>query len=365
MLKEAALLTLEIIEAALKEGFILKDGSAWNVTYHEGKMCFFDVLSFAKYREGQLWEGYKQFCEEFLYPLMLVSYKKIDFQPFFKGNIKGIPVHQLCQNFKFWDLFKPGVFKHIFLNAKLSANKAISNAKVSKDLKVSKPVLLAIVKNLQAVVSKLKLKNKESVWSDYTCKNTYTEDDSSIKGKFITNSSKSFRSIIDIGCNTGDYSFQLPKKAKIYSCDLDSNCIDALFLRLKEHPRDITPFVLDLMNPSAGCGWALSERRSIFDRLQVEGFLALALVHHICIGSNVPIPLFLNFLSGIALKGGVIEWVDKSDPMVQFLLRNREDIFEDYRWDFFYAELQKRFKVLKFQKINKGTRTLCFVKVLA
>lgn len=363
MLKEAAILTLSLLEDALREGFILKDGTAWNITFHKGKMCFFDVLSIEQYQEGQMWEGYKQFCQEFLYPLMLKAYKDIDFQSLLKGNLSGINSYFTNCFFSGFDLFRSGVFKHVFLNAKISQQKALEQASVRKQFKLPKDALLKIVKNLKAVIESLNTKYKTSIWHGYTAHNTYADLDTAMKKNFILDS-LSKGSLIDIGCNTGEYSFLIAEKLeKVYSCDLDNDCIDHLFANSKKVNKNITPFVLDLMNPSPNCGWRLHERKSIYERLEVSNFMALALIHHVCIASNVPIEQFIEFLSKIAPQG-ILEWVDKADPMVQFLLRNREDVFENYNWDYFLKQIQQYFNIEKVQEINNGTRKLCSLKPL-
>ncbi|MBX9696586.1 MAG: hypothetical protein K2X98_00595, partial [Alphaproteobacteria bacterium] len=152
MLKEAALTTLSIMEDSLKEGFILKDGTAWNLTLFKGKMCFFDVLSIGEYQEGQTWEGYKQFCQEFLYPLMLKAYKGIDFQDLFKGSLSSINAHFMNQFFHTRDLVKPGVFKHVFLNAKIGQQKTIEKAYVRDQFKLPKGNLFNIISNLKKII---------------------------------------------------------------------------------------------------------------------------------------------------------------------------------------------------------------------
>lgn len=363
MLKEAALLTLSILEGALKEGYILKDGTAWNLTFHKGNMCFFDVLSIGKYQEGQMWEGYKQFCQEFLYPLMLKAYKDIDFQNIFKGSLTGVNAYFMNQLFSISDLFKPGIFKHVFLNAKIGQQKTLERASVRQKFKLPKSSLFKIIENLRGVIEGLNTKNKTSLWHDYSIHNTYTAHDTNTKKEFISDALKDIKSVIDIGCNSGEYSFLFADTTKVYSCDLDNDCIDLIFTKNKKEHKDITPFVLDLMNPSANCGWKLEERKSIYERLKADSFLSLALIHHVCIASNVPIEQFVKFLSNIASQG-VLEWVDKSDPMVQFLLRNRADIFDKYNWDYFYEVVQMYFKIEKTKIINNGTRTLCFLMPL-
>ncbi|MFB3123196.1 MAG: SAM-dependent methyltransferase, partial [Candidatus Binatia bacterium] len=76
-LKQAALLTLEVQKESLLRGMTLKDASAYNVQFYEGKPIFIDTLSFEQHEEGKPWVGYKQFCEHFLAPLALTSYRDI------------------------------------------------------------------------------------------------------------------------------------------------------------------------------------------------------------------------------------------------------------------------------------------------
>ncbi len=95
----------------------------------------------------------------------------------------------------------------------------------------------------------------------------------------------------------------------------------------------------DLVNPSPSQGFALKERTSLFDRIQSDFFLALAVVHHLCIGSNIPLDYFVKTLKSIA-NAGIVEWVGREDKMVQFMLRNRKDVLEEYTWENFKKILE-------------------------
>jgi hypothetical protein len=72
-LRDAALLTLDLQAAALRRGFILRDASAYNVQFVDGRPLFIDTLSFERYCEGEPWAAYRQFCEHFLLPLALMA----------------------------------------------------------------------------------------------------------------------------------------------------------------------------------------------------------------------------------------------------------------------------------------------------
>ena len=83
-------------------------------------------------------------------------------------------------------------------------------------------------------------------------------------------------------------------------------------------------------------------------------------MHHICIGGNVPLRQFVELLADIA-ESGVVEWVDKADVMVQRLLRNRKDVFDDYRWATFRSLLEERFVLAQTLEAHDGNRRLCLV----
>lgn len=364
MLKDAALLTLDILKKCLAEGYILKDGTAWNLTYHRGKMVFFDILSIDKYEEGQVWNGYQQFCNEFLYPLFIKAYKNIDFQQLFKGTLFGIDTNLIRKMFNTKDILKPGVFKHVFVNAILAGNKKVASATLKNRFKLPKSALIGIAGSLIKIIKSLKYDNKHSIWIDYAENNTYTDKDELAKIDFIKEFSNHYprnSKIVDLGCNTGNYSFLAAKSHDLISCDIDNNCIDNIYRQTTNNTTSITPMVLNLMNPSANSGWDLTERRSIFERMQADAFFSLALIHHICIANNVPLERFIQLLRKIANKG-VLEWVDKKDPMSQFLLRNREDIFANYNWESFEKIINKYFNIKKIQPVNNEHRKLCWLE---
>ncbi|MDR1366181.1 MAG: hypothetical protein LBJ03_03840 [Holosporales bacterium] len=364
MLKDAALLTLDLMLKCLENGFILKDGSAWNLTVHNGKMCFFDVLSIDCYREGQTWNGYGQFCEEFLCPLMIKSNLGLDFQSFFKGSLRGISGKLAAKMIPMRSIFKPRVFKHIFLRSLFENSKSINSSQIKGHFQMPKSGLISLIKSLKKVILGLRSKAKYSVWLGYDDRNSYRDVDTKAKEDLVSAflDSNKIKSLIDLGCNTGHYSCDISLgHIKVFACDVDSDCIDVVFKRACP---TIVPIVLDLMNPSPSCGWALTERKSIYERLgKQDGFLALALVHHICIANNVPLDYFVQLLKSLA-SSGVLEWISKEDPMVKALLRNRDDVFQDYSWENFKSVVQKYFKILKTQDINNGTRTLCLLEAV-
>ncbi len=91
-LKNAALLTLRIQKISLDHGMTLKDASAYNVQFIEGKPVFIDTLSFEIYEPGKPWIAYRQFCRHFLAPLALMGYTDIRLGQLNRSSIEGIPL---------------------------------------------------------------------------------------------------------------------------------------------------------------------------------------------------------------------------------------------------------------------------------
>ena len=127
---------------------------------------------------------------------------------------------------------------------------------------------------------------------------------------------------------------------------------------LADFDHEILHFALyDYPGRALPLGWALTERGAWRDRGQADFFLALALVHHLVIGGNIPVRAVVEALASVA-PAGVVEFVSKEDEMVRRLLTNREDVFADYTRENFEAELSRCFRITGREDINQGTRTL-------
>ncbi len=85
MLKDAALVQLDLLVAALDRDMVLKDSTPYNVQFRGSRPVFVDIGSFERRREGEPWIGYRQFCMLYLYPLLLQSLKDVPFHPWLQG----------------------------------------------------------------------------------------------------------------------------------------------------------------------------------------------------------------------------------------------------------------------------------------
>ena len=93
-LQDAGALHIDLLLAALGEGMTMKDGYAYNLQFRGSAPVFIDIGSFEHYSGGP-WPGYRQFCQTFLFPLLLQAHKNFSFRPLLRGQVNGIEPAQI------------------------------------------------------------------------------------------------------------------------------------------------------------------------------------------------------------------------------------------------------------------------------
>lgn len=362
MWRDAALLTLKIAAAALEKGMILKDATPFNIQFFKGRPVFIDTLSFEKYTEGEPWVAYRQFCECFLGPLLLMHYGHRDAGKLLMIYPEGIPldvIKDMLPPKSKWNLH---VYMHIRMQAKMAAK---SPAGEEKKQAIPKHKSELLLKGLISFVKKLKPRHSDSEWNDYYSATILGEGYLDAKKKLFEafTGKISFRSVIDLGANDGFFSFSVKDKAEhIVATDFDSNCINALYSRIrKEKISNIIPLVSSLHHPSPSIGWAGTERDSLTKRLKADLVLALALVHHLAIGANIPFEKTAEWFSGMG-EYLIIEFVPKDDEKVQQLLKSRKDIFSNYDAASFRKAFEKYYEIKDEAVIGQTGRILFLMK---
>jgi hypothetical protein len=363
-LKDAALLTLQIQQIAMKHGMSLKDASAYNIQFLNGKPIFIDTLSFEKREEGKPWIAYRQFCQHFLAPLILMRYRDIRLNQLLKIQIDGIPLDLTAKLLPWKCLLNFSLLSHIYLHAKSQAHFRAATVRYSKHT-ISTFNLMAILDNLSSVISKLVWNKKGSEWGNYYCETNYSEDASSHKheivGRFIAGLSG--KSLIDLGGNNGEYSRIASARGITTLCiDLDPVAVEKNYLKAKtDNDQLLLPLLIDLSNPSPAIGWAHEERKSFQARFGCDTAMALALIHHLAISNNLPFESIAKFLRSICTTL-IIEWVPKNDSQIVRMLSTRQDIFTNYNEATFEAKFSDYFLIAKKEKIRGSARVLYLMK---
>lgn len=366
-LKAAALLTLDVHLDALEHGVTLSDASAYNIQFIGPRPVFIDYLSFRKYREGEFWIGHRQFCEQFLNPLLLTSATGVPHHAWYRGTLEGIPAGDLSRVLPLRRKLSWNVLTHVVLQAGLSRPQATGDAARVSTMKFPLDAFRRMLRSLRRWIETLEpAGSRGTIWADYARNNSYTDDDARRKAEFVAEFVQSTRPhmLWDIGCNTGDYAaVALRSGARtVVGFEADHGALDLAFSRASSEGLSLLPLYLDAANPSPSQGWNEAERRGLRDRAKADAVLALAVVHHLAIGRNVPLPAVVDWLIDLA-PAGVIEFVPKSDPMVKRMLRLREDIFADYDEETFLEAVRRRAEVVSSSRAGTSGRLLVRYRV--
>jgi SAM-dependent methyltransferase len=370
MLREAALNQLDVLLAALDEGMSLKDGTAYNVQFFGSRPCFVDVGSFEP--AAGPWPGYRQFCQTMLFPLLIQAHVGVPYQPLLRGSIDGPTPTDVAGMFSGARRFRKGVFRNVTLHSLLERKVTAPSEKVKGDLQssgFSADLAKATARNLRKLVAGLEVGKRgraadhdPSIWSDYRTTCSYSDDDAGAKREFVRSALAEGPTgqVLDLGANDGAYSVLAAEHADyVVAVDGDEKVVDLLYRRLRADKREnVLPLVMNLADPSGGIGWRNRERAPFAERVRPDVTLALALVHHLAIGANVPLPEVVDWLGSF---GGrlVVEFVHVGDPMVERLLANKPaGLFDDYQREAFERLLDERFLVHRQQTLPGGTRTM-------
>ncbi len=360
-LKAAALLTLEIQLKAIKKGLSLKDATAFNVQFYNGRPIFIDTTSFEKYTEGSPWVAYKQFCQHFLAPLLFYKYDNQALVKLLWSNIEGIPLSAVSKALPYASRFNFFVWTHIHYHAKLESKYSADSSIKTRKINLTKSRLEAFLMFLKSGIEKLHLPASQTEWSDYYNTFSYTVESFDQKKILVKEYliKANAQKVLDVGCNEGEFSVLASKVVKeVIAVDFDYLVIEK-FSRFinKSNISNITPLVVDFSNPTPAIGWANKERQSFYERSKVDTVLALAVIHHLAIGNNVPIPKIAELFSSLC-RNLIIEFVPKNDPQTQKLLITKKDIFHEYTLEHFKSEFSKYFSIVCFEKIKDSERVL-------
>lgn len=361
-LKDAALLTLTVQARALEQGFVLRDSSAYNVQFVDGRPVFMDTLSFERYREGEPWVAYKQFCQHFLVPLLLMTSRDMRFGLLLREHLDGIPLDLGSAMLPRRSWANIPTLLHVHIHAR--AQRKYAETKVAAAVgtrKMAKSALVALIDNLRGAIERLKWRPDGTQWADYVDGTNYSDAATFAKHEIVRRYVRGFNPSVvwDMGANTGVYSRVAREVAPfVVSFDIDPAAVERNYRTVQSRGETgILPLVLDFTNPSPALGWAHAERMSLVERGPADVVMALALVHHLAISNNVPLEHVAAFLAQLG-KNVIIEFVAKEDSQVERLLRNRPDIFPNYTKAGFEDAFQALFEINECEQVTDSKRWL-------
>jgi hypothetical protein len=351
----------------MERGMSLRDATAYNVQFHRGRPVLIDTLSWQITPEGRPWIAYRQFCQHFLAPLALMAHCDVRLGTLSRTYIDGIPIDLAAALLPRRTRYTPGLLAHIHTQARVERrHQAANDAPKVSQRAMSEQALKGIVWSLERAVRKLDWKLPKTAWRDYYAEAGHYSDAAldhkkELVGLFLDETEG--RTVWDLGGNVGVFSREAVARDRDVVCfDIDPTCVEMNYRKVVENGEThVLPLLSDLRNPVPALGWGNRERSAFAERGPADVAMALALIHHLAIGNNVPLEMVAEFFAELGRKL-IIEFVPKSDPMVQTLLANREDIFPSYDIDGFERAFGKHFDVERKEAIKETDRVLYLLR---
>lgn len=378
MLKEAALLTLDICQKLAAHNMSLQDAYPWNIYFNYTRPVFIDVSSIVPAPQNLLWTPYQQFCQFFLYPLYLASAGSSQFiRPLLFNYLEGITEENIVKLLPFRyklthskvisRVILPFWLEKLFPDAPFKIQKLLSpiTNEIIKKAGLSKP-RQRFLNGLKTEVESIKLPISKSNWYKY-----YTKDfDPSLqpspawdqKQKAVAEILDKIRpsTVLDIACNRGWYSLLAATKGcKVVSFDKDENCVAQLYLDARERGLKVLPLVMDVLNPTPAFGWNAKQFPSAIDRFQAEMVFALALIHHLVFKQLQNFDRIAETLNAFTRRWVLVEFPLPEDERVREM---RNDRCSWYNLDNFINALNKSFEIVGAFDSFPSTRRLILGK---
>lgn len=363
-LRDAAFATLSAQKEAFAKGMTLKDATAYNIQFLGAKPVLIDTLSFEPYVEGRPWIAYRQFCQHFLAPLALMAKTDLRLGDMLRTHLDGIPLDLASRLLPARTRLQKGLLMHIHLHAMSQVRHA--DAGVSRsDVRVGKEAFQGLIESLVNAVHALSIHKTETEWGNYYAETNYSDAAFGKKHGLVERFLDRIgpKTVWDLGANDGTFSRLASSQGRMtVAMDIDANAVERNYLiARKENDARLLPLLMDLTNPSPALGWAHQERMSLMERGPADCAMALALVHHLAISNNLPLPMLAETFSRMA-NHLIVEFVPKSDSQVKRLLASREDIFPDYTKSGFEKAFRERFEILASEPVEGSERTLYLMR---
>lgn len=360
----AANLTLDLCEALLSEGLILKDATPLNILFEGTQPVFVDVLSIdARDLESPIWLAYAQFVRTFLLPLLAYRYlgwplaasllRRDGYEPANLYPHLG-PLQRWREPFR-----SLVTLPHLFEKRGQSVA-AAPTAKLRQKPEVAAAVLRRNLQKLRSKVARLKPADRDSRWSEYPeTAGHYSSEDHGEKQDFVRSSLLKARPqrVLDLGANTGVYSrIAAEAGARVIGWDTDIGAAMRNWNLAAEQKLDIQPLIADPARPTPATGWLNREWLSLLDRAEgrFDCVLMLGLVHHLLIADQIPLSEVTALLRRLTTQWAIAEWVSATDPRFKDLVRGRDDLYGHLDEAAFLAEAQRHFEVVEEKRLKNG-----------
>jgi len=358
----AAELTLSLCDEALTDGWILKDATPLNILFVGPRPILVDVLSFEPLAPGNsTWLAYAQYVRTFLLPLVMLRLLRwpLALMLFHRD---GYEPAELYTALGWPQRFSRAALVPITLPALLERRSSGQPAKpaAAKDPGLALHILRRALASLRRRTQRVLPHSAKSEWSGYTAALThYTAEETAAKLAFVRDALEELRParVLDIGANTGEFSaLAASLGSSVIALERDAASAQRIFQRSVAEQLDILTLHTDLARPTPASGWDNRESSALLPRLEQQADLALllAVIHHLLLMEQIPLPAILTLLHRLTRRHLLLEWVPPTDPMFQSLLRGRDELYGSLSEDGLLAACAGLFRAVRRETLTNG-----------
>lgn len=371
MLHVAAVLTLDLLERAVAEGFGLKDATPNNILFRGPEPQFIDFLSFERRDSGDPhWLAFAQFSCTFLLPLLAYREFSIPLSSTFlqfRDGLEPDQVYAMCSRLQ---RLKPLMLRLVSLPKWLSAVAEAKADRIYVPQRVSPDrarfTLDRLIKSARTLLNAVRPRPKSSAWTDYV-EMEHARAGAEAKTRLVTEALAQDQcgAVLDIGCNTGEYSRAAARSgARVVGIDLDPVVIGENWQKARSEHLDILPLVVNIARPTPSVGWRNREQPSFLERAagKFDCVLMLGLIHHLLVSERVPLAEIVDLAAQLTTRTLIVEFIPVADPMFRRIARGRDALHADFTREAFEQAVGTDFHIVKTAPVPGGERTLYWLR---
>jgi SAM-dependent methyltransferase len=365
MLRDAALVTLDLCIRLAEKGLTLQDGHPWNILFDGTKPAFIDVSSIVPARDDILWAPYQQFCNFFLFPLYLYAaggdrLARWLLRDYLAGVTDNDLLAALPISFKLFHprrtfrvafprlvgkLFErvPEELQQRFLSVSKSMNSGPSSVKLK----------LGFLTSLRQDIEGLTVAGPPSQWAKYynTADKSYFSTDLSpgdwrlkqqAVGKILAELSPA--TVLDVGANTGQYAkLAAAHGARVTACEVDVSALTLCYKEARRERLNILPLVANVFTVSASPGRGGVACPPPIERFRSQFVMGLAVLHHVVAIQRMPISRIVDIFAALSDRWLLLEFVPPLKPGIG---ATAVPSLDDYTCDDLENCLKRHFKTV-------------------
>lgn len=225
-------------------------------------------------------------------------------------------------------------------------------------------VYLGLLRRLQRFLGDLRPRQskKTSVWEKYEEDRThYSDADLAAKKQFVIDSLKDSRSVLDVGCNAGEFSLLAANDERsVMAADFDHAAVSRLYERLRGAPAAVMPIILNIARPTPPIGWENREVMGFLERSRgnFDCIMVLGLVHHLLVSERASLDMVVDLLANLRPRRVIFEWVTPEDPKFSQIAGLNASLYRDISTETFEILMQRHFTLERKLYLPCGTRVM-------